>query len=99
MDVNSVSSSLTLFAVHSALSDMVDFDGYYLESDPCLVCNNPEMPFNVSRSTAAVSFQIDLYSIYGLYTNVGKSIWIAEMNAMHCHAFYRDLCEGPKDVF
>ena len=23
----------------------MDFGGYYLESDPCLVCNNPEMPY------------------------------------------------------
>ena len=27
---------------------MVDFDGYYLESDPCLVCNNPEVPYTVN---------------------------------------------------
>jgi len=26
----------------------VEFDGFYLESDPCLVCNNPEVPFSVS---------------------------------------------------
>lgn len=26
----------------------MEFDGYYLESDPCLVCNNPEVPFCVS---------------------------------------------------
>lgn len=29
------------------LSGFVEFDGYYLESDPCLVCNNPEVPFQV----------------------------------------------------
>ncbi|PKU28350.1 hypothetical protein llap_21346 [Limosa lapponica baueri] len=29
----------------STLSGLVEFDGYYLESDPCLVCNNPEVPF------------------------------------------------------
>lgn len=32
----------------STLSGLVEFDGYYLESDPCLVCNNPEVPFCVS---------------------------------------------------
>lgn len=31
------------------LSGYVEFDGYYLESDPCLVCNNPEVPFQVRR--------------------------------------------------
>lgn len=30
------------------LQGLVDFDGYYLESDPCLVCNNPEVPYAVS---------------------------------------------------
>ena len=29
------------------LQGLVDFDGYYLESDPCLVCNNPEVPYSV----------------------------------------------------
>ena len=32
----------------SMLQGLVDFDGYYLESDPCLVCNNPEVPYTVS---------------------------------------------------
>ena len=32
------------------LSGFVEFDGYYLESDPCLVCNNPEVPFQVSKT-------------------------------------------------
>ena len=32
----------------SILQGLVDFDGYYLERDPCLVCNNPEVPFAVS---------------------------------------------------
>ena len=31
----------------SILQGLVDFDGYYLEHDPCLVCNNPEIPFVV----------------------------------------------------
>lgn len=33
----------------STLSGLVEFDGFYLESDPCLVCNNPEVPFSVSQ--------------------------------------------------
>ncbi|XP_036368081.1 E3 ubiquitin-protein ligase UBR4 isoform X5 [Octopus sinensis] len=31
--------------IYNMLQGLVDFDGYYLESDPCLVCNNPEVPF------------------------------------------------------
>ena len=30
------------------LQGLVEFDGFYLESDPCLVCNKPEVPYSVS---------------------------------------------------
>ena len=33
-------------AIYYSLSQLCDFTGYYLESDPCLVCNNPEVSFN-----------------------------------------------------
>jgi len=36
------------------LSGFVEFDGYYLESDPCLVCNNPEVPFQVSGKSLTI---------------------------------------------
>jgi len=35
----------------SMLQGLVDFDGYYLESDPCLVCNNPEVPYQVCKNS------------------------------------------------
>ena len=38
--------------VYSQLTSLVDFDGYYLESDPCLVCNDPEVPFTVREREA-----------------------------------------------
>lgn len=31
-------------ALYAALGAYVELDGYYLESEPCLVCNNPELP-------------------------------------------------------
>lgn len=31
--------------IYGSLSQLVDFNGFYLESDPCLVCNSPEVPF------------------------------------------------------
>ena len=34
--------------IYSQLMSMVDFDGYYLENKPCLVCNNPEIAYSVS---------------------------------------------------
>ncbi|CAL1532573.1 unnamed protein product [Lymnaea stagnalis] len=38
--------------VYNMLQGLVDFDGYYLESDPCLVCNNPEVPFQTLKLSA-----------------------------------------------
>lgn len=41
--------------IYNSLSSLVEFDGYYLESEPCLVCNNPEVPFtSVKLSTVKV---------------------------------------------
>ena len=42
--------------VYSSLQALVEFDGYYLESDPCLVCNNPEVPY---ASTKLSSLKVD----------------------------------------
>ena len=36
--------------IYSQLLSIVDFDGYYLENKPCLVCNDPEVPYTVSPS-------------------------------------------------
>lgn len=44
LEVNAICCCFFLFRM---LSGFVEFDGYYLESDPCLVCNNPEVPFQV----------------------------------------------------
>ncbi|XP_034944940.1 E3 ubiquitin-protein ligase UBR4 isoform X2 [Chelonus insularis] len=30
--------------LYTVLAQFVELDGYYLESEPCLVCNNPEVP-------------------------------------------------------
>ncbi|XP_062622353.1 E3 ubiquitin-protein ligase UBR4-like, partial [Saccostrea cucullata] len=41
--------------IYNMLQGLVDFDGYYLESDPCLVCNNPEVPYaNLKLSSIKV---------------------------------------------
>ena len=42
-------------SLYSCLSQLVSMDGYYLESEPCLVCNNPELPFiSIKLSTIKV---------------------------------------------
>ncbi|TRY87094.1 hypothetical protein DNTS_009169 [Danionella cerebrum] len=41
--------------IYNTLSRLVEFDGFYLESDPCLVCNNPEVPLsNIKLSSIKV---------------------------------------------
>lgn len=43
--------------IYSALSNYVELDGYFLESEPCLVCNNPEVPMTtIKLSTIRVRF-------------------------------------------
>lgn len=32
--------------LYAHLAQFVELDGYYLESEPCLVCNNPEVSFS-----------------------------------------------------
>ncbi|XP_076455251.1 E3 ubiquitin-protein ligase UBR4-like isoform X3 [Babylonia areolata] len=39
-------------SIYNMLQGLVDFDGYYLESDPCLVCNNPEVPYTNLKLSA-----------------------------------------------
>ncbi|KAG6463209.1 hypothetical protein O3G_MSEX013740 [Manduca sexta] len=41
---NQLLSSHGNAALYAALGAYVELDGYYLESEPCLVCNNPEVP-------------------------------------------------------
>lgn len=32
--------------IYSTLSSLVEFDGYYLESEPCVTCSCPEVPYS-----------------------------------------------------
>ena len=41
--------------IYSQLRSLVDFDGFYLESEPCLVCNDPEIQSSVSEITKIIS--------------------------------------------
>jgi E3 ubiquitin-protein ligase UBR4 len=31
--------------IYNTLASLVEFDGYYLESEPCLACSSPEVPY------------------------------------------------------
>ena len=47
--LNSQVSTHANFHIYSQLQNLVDFDGFYLENEPCLVCNDPEIPYSVSE--------------------------------------------------
>lgn len=43
------------FIIYNSLQKIVNFDGYYLESEPCLGCNNPETNYaNLKLSSLKV---------------------------------------------
>ncbi|XP_039287887.1 protein purity of essence [Nilaparvata lugens] len=42
--------------LYANLAQFVELDGFYLESEPCLVCNNPEVPYS---SVKLSSIKID----------------------------------------
>lgn len=69
--------------VHSILQGLVDFDGYYLEHDPCLVCNNPEIPFAVCWKFDFYYFQL-FYRVHYIlrHNNVSGELY---NNSLHRH--------------
>eukprot|EP01133_Synstelium_polycarpum_P011499 gene11499-13413_t len=50
IDANSWKDQYDEFAEN--LNSILELDGYYLESEPCLVCNNPEVQFQTYRLDA-----------------------------------------------
>jgi len=58
-------------AIYTALAQLVDFGGFFLESDPCLVCNNPEVPFatlKLANLKVDTKFTTrDVSKIFGLF--------------------------------
>lgn len=42
------------------MGQFVELDGYYLESEPCLVCNNPEVPQSTIK-LSSIKVSIFLY--------------------------------------
>lgn len=51
--------------VYTHLAQYVELDGYYLESEPCLVCNNPEVPFS-SIKLSSIKVNLDSSMIFTL---------------------------------
>lgn len=38
--------------LYANMAQFVELDGFYLESEPCLVCNNPEVPLTTIKLSA-----------------------------------------------
>ena len=51
--------------VYSQLQSLVDFEGFYLESEPCLVCNDPEVPYAVSQIVLALCKDVMVNACHG----------------------------------
>ncbi|XP_060554667.1 E3 ubiquitin-protein ligase UBR4-like, partial [Ruditapes philippinarum] len=70
--------------IYNMLQGLVDFDGYYLESDPCLVCNNPEVPYtSLKLSNIKVDSKFttttQIVKLVGSYTISKISLRITEL--------------------
>ncbi len=55
--------------IYNSLQSLLEFNGFYLETEPCLVCNNPEVNFVPVKLSA-----IKLDSRYTTYTHIVKMI-------------------------
>lgn len=52
---NEFLSKHTNAPIYTALGHVLELDGFYLESEPCLVCNNPEVPMtNIKLSSVKI---------------------------------------------
>ncbi|XP_077505275.1 E3 ubiquitin-protein ligase-like protein poe isoform X4 [Amblyomma americanum] len=54
-DQNQLLSNHPNSSLYNSIRGLVEMDGYYLESEPCLVCNNPEVAYaNIKLSAIKV---------------------------------------------
>ena len=60
--------------LYGNLSQLVEFNGYYLESDPCLVCNNPEVPYS--------SFKLSTLKVDTKYTTTTQIVKLSTSHSI-----------------
>ena len=66
--------------IYSQLASLVNFDGYYLESEPCFICNNPEVP---SCTTKLMSVKSEVrYSPNMIFVKLKNSYSISQFNIL-----------------
>ncbi|KAL4218587.1 perineurial glial growth [Mactra antiquata] len=83
-DENQILSNHPNAQIYNMLQGLVDFDGYYLESDPCLVCNNPEVPYtSLKLSNIKVDSKFttttQIVKLVGSYTISKISLRVTEL--------------------
>ena len=66
--------------IYSQLASLVNFDGYYLESEPCFICNNPEMP-NCTMKLMSVKSEVR-YSPNMIFVKLKNSYSISQFNIL-----------------
>lgn len=62
--------------IYTQLASLVNFDGYYLESEPCSVCNNPELP-NSTMKLMAMKSEVR-YSPNAMFVKLKSSFAISQ---------------------
>nr|CAD7443272.1 unnamed protein product [Timema bartmani] len=66
--------------LYSHLAQFVELDGYYLESEPCLVCNNPEVPLT-SIKLSSIKVHSSMWS--GLTLSSQQQLQIVKLVGSH----------------
>ncbi|KAJ8734252.1 hypothetical protein PYW07_014803 [Mythimna separata] len=97
---NQLLSSHGNAALYAALGSYVELDGYYLESEPCLVCNNPEVPMaTIKLPTIKIVYYIkyvELLSSHGnaaLYAALGSYV---ELDGYYLESEPCLVCNNPE---
>ncbi|EFA82601.1 hypothetical protein PPL_04293 [Heterostelium album PN500] len=93
--------------IYNSLGTILELDGYYLESEPCLVCNNPEVQYQTYRldtlkqevkfteSAQLIKFN-GVYSIQKLTINISdikKARMIKTINLYYNNKIISDIGE------
>lgn len=60
---NQLLSSHGNASLYAALGAYVELDGYYLESEPCLVCNNPEVAMSTIK-LPTIKVRVYYYQVF-----------------------------------
>ena len=66
--------------IYAQLAGLVNFDGYYLESEPCFICTNPELP-NSSLKLMGIKGEVR-YSPNAMFVKLKNSYSISQFTIL-----------------